>query len=239
MDATGGWTSTWPGAVTWVGGIIPTLTTSTGALNLLIFETVDGGVTWYGSLVTEAPAVPVTVANGGTGATSAGAALTALGAAPLASPALTGTPTAPTQTTGDASTKLATDAFVATAITASAATLAPIAGVSGVFSVGGKLTLNGGTTTAGSAPVLTPGFTNGVVARLTDTTRDYTLFLQIGTPGTAFSVLIGPTSTPATTIYASATPPAGALLTIRIPAAWYLKFSGTGTTLASQTAIGC
>ena len=35
------------------------------------------------------------------------------GGAPLASPAFTGNPTAPTQATGDASTKLATDAFVA------------------------------------------------------------------------------------------------------------------------------
>lgn len=38
--------------------------------------------------------------------------------APLASPALTGAPTAPTATTGDASTKLATTAFVAAAIAA-------------------------------------------------------------------------------------------------------------------------
>lgn len=44
--------------------------------------------------------------------------LTGAGVAPLASPALTGTPTAPTQSAGDASTKLATDAFVAAALAA-------------------------------------------------------------------------------------------------------------------------
>ena len=253
MDATGGWSTTWPASVTWVGGIVPTLTTSTSALNLLIFETVDGGVTWYGSLVTESPAVPVTVANGGTGQVTAAAALSALGGAGVAGdlggtsavPQVTATHLAtalPVAQGGTAATTAGaalTSLGVTAAIAASAATLAPIAGVSGVFSVGGKLTLNGGTSTAGSAPVLTPGFTNGVVARLTDTTRDYQLYLQIGTPGTAFSVLIGPTSTPATTVYASATPPAGALLTIRIPAGYYLKWAGTSTTLASQTAIGC
>jgi hypothetical protein len=127
----------------------------------------------------------------------------------------------------------------ARALTAEAL-LAPLASpaLTGTPSVAGKLTLNGGTSTAGSAPVLTPGFANGVVARLTDTTRDYQLLLQIGTPGTAFSVLIGP-ATPATTVYASATPPAGMLISIRLPAGFYLKWAGTGTTIANQTAIGC
>jgi len=41
--------------------------------------------------------------------------LASLGGAPLNSPALTGTPTAPTGTPGDASTQIATDAFVAEA----------------------------------------------------------------------------------------------------------------------------
>jgi len=77
---------------------------------------------------------PLPLSRGGTGVSesSDGALLAALGAAPLASPDLTGSPTAPTQTTGDASTKIATDAFVATAAAnaqsnAEAASL-PIAG---------------------------------------------------------------------------------------------------------------
>lgn len=89
--------------------------------------------------------LPVSVANGGTGATTAPAALTNLGAAPtasptftgtvtippgaaisgyapLASPAFTGTPSLPTgttgitQTAGNNSTSLATTAFVGTAL---------------------------------------------------------------------------------------------------------------------------
>gem|GEM_PF-1713764 len=195
QDATGGRVTTWPGSVTWVGGTIPTLVTTASALNVLVFESLNGGTTWYGSLIT-APALPLPVASGGTGAASGSAALTSLGAA-------------------------------------------PIAGVSGVFSVGGKLTLSGGTSTAGSAPLLTPTFASGTAAQLSDTTRDYEIYLQIGTAGTAFSVAIGPTSTPADTIYASATPPAGALITFRCPAAWFVKWAGTSTTLASQKAIGC
>jgi hypothetical protein len=206
QDATGGRVTTWPGSVTWVGGTIPTLVTTASALNVLVFESLNGGTTWYGSLIT-APALPLPVASGGTAATTSGAALTNLG--------------------------------VTAAIAASAATLAPIAGVSGVFSVGGKLTLSGGTSTAGSAPLLTPTFASGTAAQLSDTTRDYEIYLQIGTAGTAFSVAIGPTSTPADTIYASATPPAGALITFRCPAAWFVKWAGTSTTLASQKAIGC
>jgi hypothetical protein len=101
------------------------------------------------------------------------------------------------------------------------------------------LTSNGGTSSAGSAPALTPAFANGTAAQLTDTTRDYMLYLQVGTAGTGFSLAIGPTSSPANTIVASSTPLAGGLYTFRLPAGWFVKWSGTTTTLTTQTAIGC
>lgn len=56
---------------------------------------------------------------------SPSAALSNIGGAPLASPNFTGIPTAPTQTSGDASTKIATDAFVAGAVTASSQSTIP------------------------------------------------------------------------------------------------------------------
>jgi len=56
--------------------------------------------------------VPVTVANGGTGATTAAGALTSLGAAPLNNPIFTGDPQAPTPATADNDTSVATTAFV-------------------------------------------------------------------------------------------------------------------------------
>lgn len=129
--------------------------------------------------------------------------------------------------------------YVDAAATAAAAASAPVTGVAGAFSVGGKLTLNGGTATAGSAPVLTPTFANGTAAQLSDTTRDYMLYLQCTTSGTALTIAIGPTSTPANTIVNSLAVSAGALLTIRLPAGWYLKWAATSAAFAQQKAIGC
>lgn len=103
----------------------------------------------------------------------------------------------------------------------------------------GILAPNGGTTSAGSAPAITPTFANGTAAQLADLTRDYMVYLQIGTAGTAFTLAIGPTSGVANTLMASATPLADSLLTFRLPAGWFVKWAGTSTTLTTQTAIGC
>lgn len=74
------------------------------------------------------------------------------GGAPAASPALTGTPTAPTGALGDASSQIATDAFVANAIAGGAVTA--FNGRRGAVS----LTLSD-IQTAGGAPVASPNFT--------------------------------------------------------------------------------
>ncbi len=50
QDATGGRTVAWPASVKWAGGTAPTLTTTASALDILVFESLDGGTTWYGSL---------------------------------------------------------------------------------------------------------------------------------------------------------------------------------------------
>lgn len=110
----------------------------------------------------------------------------------------------------------------------------------GVLSLtAGILDPQAGTKTTTAAAVLTPTFANGTAAQLTDTTRDYMVYLQIGTAGTAFSLAIGPTSTPANTIMASATPLADEFISFRLPAGWFVKWAGTSTTLTTQTAIGC
>jgi len=92
---------------------------------------------------------------------------------------------------------------------------------------------------APAAPVLTPAFASGSAAQLADTTRDYTVYLDCTTSGTATTIAIGPTSTPAYTIMASASAVAGTVYTIRLPAGWYLEWSGTTTAFATQYAIGC
>jgi len=50
QDATGGRTTTWPAGIRWPGGTPPVLTTTANAVDLLVFETINGGTTWYGSL---------------------------------------------------------------------------------------------------------------------------------------------------------------------------------------------
>lgn len=45
----GSQTVNWPASVDWPGGTAPTLTAS--GVDILVFNTVDGGTTWYGNLV--------------------------------------------------------------------------------------------------------------------------------------------------------------------------------------------
>jgi hypothetical protein len=77
-NATGGYGVTWPSGITWTGGSAPTLNTAALALNVLVFETVNGGTNWTGSAVTGAPSLPLTVLNGGTGLSAGGVAGTLL-----------------------------------------------------------------------------------------------------------------------------------------------------------------
>jgi hypothetical protein len=103
----------------------------------------------------------------------------------------------------------------------------------------GVFDLNAGSNTAGSAPVLTPTFASGTASQLSDTTRDYMVYLNVTTSGTATSVTIGPTSAGSTvSIVASASVTAGQVIVFRLPAGWYVKWTGTTTVLA-QAAIGC
>jgi parallel beta-helix repeat protein len=90
----------------------------------------------------------------------------------------------------------------------------------------------------GTNPVLTPSFANGTAAQLSDTGRTYMVYLEVGTAGTAFTVAIGPTSTPANTVVASGVATSGEVVTVRLPAGWYLQWTATTATLASQIAIG-
>lgn len=96
-----------------------------------------------------------------------------------------------------------------------------------------------GTDTHNNAAALTPTFANGTAAQLTDTTRDYMVYLTVGTAGTAFTVAIGPTSSPANTIVPSGTATSGQVVSFRLPAGWFVKWSATTATLAGQKAIGC
>lgn len=112
------------------------------------------------------------------------------------------------------------------------------ASLSGTTAAGGVVSLNAGSATAGSAPVLTPTLSSGVAAQLADVTRDYVLYLTVGTAGT-ITVAVGPTSTPANTLVSAAVATSGEVISVRVPAGWYTKVTLVTATLASQTAIGC
>jgi hypothetical protein len=104
----------------------------------------------------------------------------------------------------------------------------------------GVFAFNGGTDTAGSAPVISsPGFVSGTASQLSDTTRDYEVYFQIGTGGGTVGLSIGPTSTPANAILTSAVGVNGELIRVRLPAGWYLKITVATSTIADQIAIGC
>ena len=110
-----------------------------------------------------------------------------------------------------------------------------------VAQAAGLMTLKGGTTTASSAPVLTAlGSTSASATQLTDLTRDYMVYLEITTTGTATSLTIGHTSSAnEVTIAASAAATAGTLWSFRLPAGWWFKWTGTTTAIANQVAVGC
>jgi hypothetical protein len=111
--------------------------------------------------------------------------------------------------------------------------------VTGNMTVAGVTTANGGVSTAGSAPVLTPAFSSGVAAQLADTTRDYLVYLEVGTAGTAMSVGIGPTSGAANAVSTSGVATTGQIISFRLPAGWFVKWTAVTATLSNQLAIGC
>ncbi len=47
-DGTGGWQPTWPGSVAWPSGTPPTHDDTAGTTTIYLFESRDGGTTWYG-----------------------------------------------------------------------------------------------------------------------------------------------------------------------------------------------
>lgn len=101
-------------------------------------------------------------------------------------------------------------------------------------------TLNNGTNTAPSAPVISsPGFSSGVASQLSDLTRDYEVYFTIGTGGGTVTIAIGPTSTPANTLVNAAVGVNGEVIRVRLPAAWYLEITVATSTIGKQIAIGC
>lgn len=110
---------------------------------------------------------------------------------------------------------------------------------------GGTMNITGlnstGSNSSGSAPVLTAlGAVSGTAIQLSDLTRDYMVYLEATTAGTATSISIGPTSAAsAVTVLSSVSVSVGDLYSFRLPAGWYFKWTGTTTAIGNQNAVGC
>lgn len=117
----------------------------------------------------------------------------------------------------------------------------PLAAGEAVATFGEVINANAGTSSSGSAPVLTSlGAVSGTAIQLTDLTRDYQVYLEVTTAGTATSVTLGPTSSAnAVSIMTSQAATAGQVITFRLPAGWYFKWTGTTTAVGNQVAVGC
>jgi hypothetical protein len=102
----------------------------------------------------------------------------------------------------------------------------------------GILAINGTDTAQG---ITTGGcsFANGTAAQIAEVTTDAMVYLVCTTTGTAFSLAIGPTSGVAYTLLNNVPAIAGTLYTVRLPAGWYLKWSGTAVGLAQQAYVSC
>jgi hypothetical protein len=97
------------------------------------------------------------------------------------------------------------------------------------------------TDTGADAPVIESiGSVSGTATQLADTSRDYMVYLEVTTAGTATSLAMGLTSAAsAVTLAASSTATLGQVYSFRLPAGWYFKWSGAGTAMANQNAVGC
>lgn len=51
QDGTGNRTVAFPASVKWAGGAAPSISTGANSVSILVFETLNGGTTWFGSLV--------------------------------------------------------------------------------------------------------------------------------------------------------------------------------------------
>ena len=92
-----------------------------------------------------------------------------------------------------------------------------------------------GTSTAGTATATTPSLSTTVAAQV-NTAQDVILYANIKTAST-FSLAIGATNVPGTTIVASGTAGVG-LISVRVPAAWYVK-STFASADVTWTAVTC
>jgi hypothetical protein len=94
--------------------------------------------------------------------------------------------------------------------------------------------------TATNPPTITsPAFASGTAKQLSDTTRDYMVYLMVGTLGLTAAIAIGPDSSVQDVIAPAGTILSAGLYPVRLPAGWYLKVTVATGIIAGQIAVGC
>jgi hypothetical protein len=110
---------------------------------------------------------------------------------------------------------------------------------SGINSSGSVNVLVGTQTGLGGTTVITTLGTGGT--QIFDTTRDYMLYIETTTTGGA-TILLGPTATATlATVFVGSLLTAGTsgVISFRVPAGWYTRFTGTTWACANPVAISC
>lgn len=96
---------------------------------------------------------------------------------------------------------------------------------------------------AGGEPTTQPvfnaslGLANSAAGTQVSTTRDSIVGFRIGTAGTAFTVNIGPASTPTNLVLPSVTPISTIDYMFPVPKGWFIAAAGTSTTIASSWSL--
>lgn len=123
----------------------------------------------------------------------------------------------------------------ATAAAISTITTVGVQTQSGVNTAAGAVVLTSGSIGAGTNPLLGTAASG---TQLADLTRDYMVYLGITSGGTNATLSIGPTSAAANQISAVATVNVGTQYVFRVPAGWFIKYTGTAG-FTQQIAVSC
>lgn len=93
-----------------------------------------------------------------------------------------------------------------------------------------------GTNTSGTAAKTNP--TLGAAAQLANTSQDAMIYIEVTTAGT-LTVAIGPTSGVADTIVNGVATAIGSLISLRLPAGWFIAVTTSDTAVWTATAVTC
>ena len=123
------------------------------------------------------------------------------------------------------------------------ATFANFNGVSTPTTVVGGVSQSGvslapATSTSGGASYSTPTLANTVVGSVVNATEDVMLYLEVTTVFVALVISMGPAATPTNAIFTSAACPVGTLISLRVPAGWFVATSYTSGAF-HQAAVTC